>query len=428
MSLDTVNGNLELDGANLVELADRFGTPLYAYGADSIRSAYQQLRAALPDPVRIHYSVKANPSLAVCALLQRLGANAEVASAGELAVAVAAGFSADRILFAGPGKTNAELSEAIRLRIGSIHAESLGELERIAELAGTAGVEQPVCLRINLGEASPSGARIAMGGAQKFGIDADRCAPAIEAARGASSLRLDGFHFFEGSQFSHHEALLDVFDASVNTARRLCEAHDLSPRIIDLGGGIGVSHSGEEPRFDIQAFGAGLAKRLRVWAEDACFQGTRFVVEPGRALVSAAGVYLARVLDVKVTGDHMFGIVDGGIHHALLPITSNEYRVVLASQAEPESDSGQQDVLLGGPLCTPADQWHSGATLPRVSVGDVIAVLNSGAYGLSASMTLFLSHGVPAEVLVEGGVPRLIRRRGTPGDLLRDQLMPESTS
>ena len=383
---------------------------------------FERLREAVPEQVAIHYSVKANPSLAVCSILRSAGARAEIASAGELEVALRAGFSAEHVLFAGPGKTDAELEAAVRARIGAIHAESSSEADRIDRIARAQGVVQPVALRVNVEARTGADARIVTGGgAQKFGIDYDQCDEAIARVRRASNTSWNGLHFFSGSQFRDHRALLRMIDAALDTARSLATRAGEAPPVIDLGGGIGVSHTRDEEPFDIEAFGAGLAERLETCASESTFEGTKFVLEPGRALVSEAGVYLARVLDVKTSGGQRFAIVDGGIHHALLPITSNRYRVVLANRmSEPDAE----DVTLGGPLCTSADQWASAVALPEVREGDLIAVLNSGAYGLSAGMTLFLSHGVPAEVLIENDRASLIRRRDEPADLLRGQQLP----
>lgn len=423
MSLSRRDGHLLLDGVDLVDVAGRFGTPLYVYGADAIRGAARELVAALPDDVELLYSVKANPSLAVARVLAREGLGAEIASAGELALAAAAGFDPARTRFAGPGKSDAELAAALDAGLAAVHVESPGELERLASLAADRGRVQPVALRLNLDLPVAAGARIVTaGGAQKFGTDVAAAGALLDALAAHPSLALDGFHVFAGSQVPDHRDLLALVDASLEAIGALCADRELTPAHVDLGGGLGVSQSADQPAFDVAAFGAGLAARLDAARRRPCFAATRFLLEPGRFLVSAAGVYLTRVLDTKRSGDRPVAIVDGGIHQALLPITSNGYRVV---RADAETEPSAEEVLLGGPLCTSVDQWFSGAPLPDAAPGDLLALLNAGAYGLSASLTLFLSHGAPAEVLLDDGAAHLVRRRTTPADLLRDQSLPD---
>ncbi len=432
---------------DIAALAARFGTPAYLYSAAAIRRAYARLAQALPQRVRVHYSIKANPSLAVCALLRSLGAGAEIASDGEQCLAEAAGFQPADIVFAGPGKTDLELERAVRARVGALNIESAHELERLEKLAGSIGGDQPVrvCLRVNPALGSSSSKIKTGGGAQKFGIDADRCGPVLERLARSKVLAFEGFHVFTGSQVLVVEELLDAAAETLRLALELSAPLGLEPPTINFGGGLGVPHCASDEPLDIERWGRGIAALIDRHATHGALARTRFLVEPGRYLVSEAGVYVARVLDVKQSGGERFAILDGGINHALLPITANSYRALLVPGPGRADDQGgavsgavdgdvegaargaapsADEVLVGGPLCTSADLSAARIALPGVAPGDLVALANSGAYGLSASMVLFLSRAWPAEVWIDDGVAQVVRERTRPEEVLRGQHLP----
>jgi diaminopimelate decarboxylase len=190
---------------------------------------------------------------------------------------------------------------------------------------------------------------------------------------------------------------------------------------VNLGGGLGVAHTGDEVGFDLMGFARGLRSLVEARCSAGSLAETRFVLEPGRVLCSDLGVYLTRVIDVKDSEDARVVIVDGGIHHALLPITANSYEMVNVDRPEEEGSNA----IVGGPLCTSVDQWRPGAPMGSARVGDVLALCNAGAYGLSAGMTMFLSKGTAVEVLLLGGEAHVIRERSVPEDVLRGQWIPE---
>lgn len=433
MGVGVVDGRVVVDGVDVVGAAERFGTPVFVYGGDSIRAGARRLKSALKDRVEVFYSIKANPAIGVCRVLERAGVDgAEIASGGELVAAMASGFDPARILFAGPGKTDAELERAIGVGVGQINAESVGEIERVNTIAAGLDVVQRVGIRVNLeAKASGHGKIVTGGGAQKFGIDESGVVDAIRLIEECSHVEFAGLHTMLGSQVLEASRMLESCRAAIEMAKRIGDEAGVEIGSLNFGGGLGVAHSDDEVGFDLEAFGERLGELIDEARGHIRLANTRFVIEPGRVLVSEHGVYVCRVVDVKDSGGETFAILDGGIHHALLPITANSYRMVIADRANDEAGTGTgtgsgSGVMVGGPLCTSADQWRSRVDLPGVKVGDVVAMMNSGAYGLTASMTMFLSRGTPAEVLVIDGEAHVIRERSTDQMVLDGQSVPGS--
>lgn len=423
-----IDGRVVVDGEDVVRAAERFGTPVFLYGGAAIEAGARRLKSALGDRVEVFYSIKANPAIGVCRVLERSGVDgAEIASGGELVAARASGFEPSRILFAGPGKTDAELERAIGVGVGQINAESVGEIERINTIAARLEVIQRVGVRVNLeAKASGHGKIVTGGGAQKFGIDESRVVDAIRLIEESSHASFAGLHTMLGSQVLEASRMLASCRSAIEMAKRIGDDAVVEIGSLNFGGGLGVAHSGDELGFDLEAFGEQLGEMIAEARAHVRLANTRFVIEPGRVLVSEHGVYVCRVVDVKESGGETFAILDGGIHHALLPITANSYRMVIADRAGDSDTSENAGVMVGGPLCTSADQWRSRVDLPSVKVGDVVAMLNSGAYGLTASMTMFLSRGTPAEVLVLDGEAHVIRERSTDEMVLDGQCVPGS--
>jgi len=420
-----IDGRLVVDGVDVVAAAIEFGTPMFLYGGDSITVGARELKESLGDNVEICYSIKANPAIGVCRLIQRSGVDgAEIASSGELVAAMASGFSPERILFAGPGKTDEELEHAIGEGVSQINAESVGEIKRIDAVAGRLGVVQLVGIRVNLEDNGSGHGKIRTGGgAQKFGIDESGVVDAIGLIGRLNHVSFAGLHTMLGSQVLDASEMLRSCELGIEMGIRVSSASGIEIQSFNFGGGLGVSHHEDKEGFDLAGFGRGVSELIMKARKTIGLAGTRFMIEPGRVLVSEFGVYVSRVVDVKESGGETFAILDGGIHHALLPITANSYKVVIADRVDVEETN---PVMLGGPLCTSADQWRSSVELPGVKVGDVVAMMNSGAYGLTASMNMFLSRGTPVEVLVVEGQCSVIRERSSAESVLDGQSIPQS--
>ncbi len=418
-----------LGGLDPDELAERFGTPLYVYDLDVMERQAAALQAVLPPTAELAYAVKANPALAVVAHLGRLGLGADVASGGELQTVRRAGIAPEAIVMTGPGKRDEELRAAVALGIRAVTVESPGELARLEAIAAEAGRVQPVMLRA----AVSKGARLERvrlvgdDGAGKFGMDPVDLADTARAASRSRHLALLGLHAFGASNVLDASALVDHVAATVRTARRLALATGTALRLIDVGGGLGIPYEPHEESLDLRRLGAGLATITAGWARDPVLAGARLLLEPGRFLVGAAGAYVARVVDRKTVDGATVVILDGGVHHVLRPaLVGQEHRVrALGGRAEAPTAARVVPVTVAGPLCSGLDVFSQAAVMIPPEIGDLLAVLDVGAYGFTESMPLFLSHPIPAEVALRGGRAELIRPREEPSEWLDRQIVPE---
>ncbi len=422
---------LHVGGIDVEKIAQEFGTPLFIYDESVLLRKWELLRSTFPARFDIHYSVKANPNLNLLAFFLAQGAGLEIASAGELHLALEAGCAPHRILFAGPGKTPAEIELALRAGVGEIHAESMVELQRIGFIAERLNRIASVAIRVNPDSGAQGGAMRMGGKATPFGIDEEKLPDALNFALSFPSIALTGIHLFSGTQLLDFEIVLAQYRKGIEIARRVAQRLDRPLRSVDFGGGLGIPYFANEHPLDMALLKMGLADLLSEIDSDPAFEGTRFIVEPGRYLTAEAGVYLTRVLDRKISRGKHFAIVDGGMNHHLAAsgnlgqTIKRNFPVAVANRlSEPEQDV----VDIVGPLCTPLDVLARSYPVPNIQVGDLIAVLQSGAYARSASPMGFLSHPAPPEVLVADGEARLIRRRGSVSDYLRDIEMVFPTS
>ena len=395
-----VDDCLHVGGIPLTELARRVGrTPFYAYDRSAMDQRVALLRKHLPANVHLHYAIKANPMPELVRHLAALVDGLDVASAGELRIALATGMDPRAISFAGPGKTDAELEEATTAGI-CVNLESEREMERIAVLAKNQDVRPRVAVRVNPDfELKSSGMKMG-GGAKQFGVDAERV-PSMLARIGQLRLDFQGFHIFSGSQNLSADAITETQEKTIELALRLAE-HAPSPvRLLNIGGGFGIPYFPGERPLDIATVGSNLGHLLDRMEEQ--LRETRVVIELGRYLVGEAGLYVCRVIDRKISRGRVFLITDGGLHHHLAAsgnfgqVIRKNYPVVVGSHV---IGTKREIASVVGPLCTPLDLLADSMEMAEADVGDLIAVFQSGAYGLSASPTAFLSHPAPAEILV----------------------------
>jgi len=406
-------GNELAVGGHLVSrLAEEHGTPLYVYDAGILRRRLADLRAAVPSRVEVYYSAKANPNPEVIRVFVDAGAGVEIASAAELLRALAGGAAPDRILFAGPGKSPRELELAVAHGIGEIHVESFDEIERLAALGSPARVS----IRVNPGEGASGGAMRMGGQPTAFGIDEERLDEAIDAIRRHATLEFRGIHMFAGTQILDADVLVGQWRHGIAVARRAASRIGGALATVDLGGGLGIPYFANETPLDLARVKELAAPLFAELDGDPLFEGTRFILEPGRFLAGPAGIYVGRVNSVKESRGKRFVILDAGMHHHLAAsgnlgqVIKRDYPLVRASGSTPGDAT---EVTVVGPLCTPLDTLGRKAILPPLGAGDLVAVLQSGAYGLSASPVGFLSHPMPAELLVDGDRVRCIRAAGT---------------
>jgi diaminopimelate decarboxylase len=418
------DGEFAPGGVPVSRIAEEYGTPFYLYNGEMIVDRVRRVRAALGGDVEVTYSVKANPNLAVCQLIARERlTGAEVASSGELVVTRAAGFAPEDIVFAGPAKTDDELTRAVDERIFAVNVESLNEIDRLALIAERERRMIGVGLRINPA-AQLMGSQMRMGGTVgQFGLDE---ADLEEAVRRTlvhpDQLILRGIHIYTATQVFDVDALLEhcrnIFEIALKTA-------DLAGKpleMIDFGGGFGVPYFEKLVEFDLERFGEGFQQLLASYRSDPRLAGCRFVFELGRYLVADAGVYVTRVVDVKQMKGKTFVTTDGGMNHHLTA-TGNMGQVF--RKAYPLLNLSRigegEAVAVAGPCCTPLDMFGTNIPLAEPQPGDLVGVFYSGAYGYSASNLGFLSHPTPAEVLLWQSEARLLRPVGKPEDVLRGQ-------
>jgi diaminopimelate decarboxylase len=395
-----VDDVLQIGGIALPRLAERVGrTPFFAYDRALLGARVAQLRHQLPASVNLHYSIKANPMPALVQHMAGLVDGLDVASGGELKTALDAGMAASRISFAGPGKGEAELTQAVAAGV-CINLESQRELATVARIGERLGIAPRVAVRVNPDfELKSSGMKMG-GGAKPFGIDAEQL-PRILGEVAALSLNFQGLHIFSGSQSLRADAIIEAQTKSIELGMRLAQESPLTVRQLNIGGGFGIPYFPGERRLDITPIAENLQRVLPALA--AALPQAQLALELGRYLVGEAGVYVARVLDRKVSRGEVFLIVDGGMHHHLAAsgnlgqIIRKNYPVAVGNRMAPQ-DSGIASVT--GPLCTPLDLLAERMQLAHAEIGDLIVVFQSGAYGLSASPSGFLGHPAALEVLV----------------------------
>ena len=397
---DRIEGQLALGGLSLTQLAERVGrTPFYAYERAALRARVQALRAVFPAGVKLHYAMKANPMPAVVACMAGLVDGIDVASAGELKVALDVGADPAEVSFAGPGKREVELRQAVASRV-LINLESMREVLLLGAISQSLGLPARVAVRVNPDfELKGSGMKMG-GGPKQFGVDVEQM-PELMHAIAAAELDFEGFHLFAGSQNLRAESICEAQRKSYELALRLAEDAPAAVRFLNLGGGFGIPYFPGEQRLELEPIGANLAQlsqRARTEMPQAAL-----VIELGRYLVGEAGVYVTRVLDRKVSRGHVYLVCDGGLHHHLSAsgnfgqVVRKNYPVAIGNRI----DSSVREVAsVVGPLCTPLDLLADRMDLAVAQPGDLVVVFQSGAYGMSASPQDFLGHPHCVEVLV----------------------------
>jgi diaminopimelate decarboxylase len=395
---DRADGQLAVGGVPVSRLAARVGsTPFFAYDRGLVARRVAEVRAALPGTVHLSYAVKANPMPALLQELSELVDGFDVASGIELRNALDTRLRADVLSFAGPGKSGAELSQAVAAGV-TVELESELELARVLAVSDQLGITARVAVRVNPDfQVRGSGMRLG-GGPQQFGIDAERVPSLLTTL---SDVDFQGFHVFAGSQNLRAEEICEAQRRTVDLVLGLADFAPGPVRYLNLGGGFGIPYTRKDRPLDLTPVGANLAGLVDVVSSR--LPEARVVVELGRYLVGEAGVYVTRVVDRKVSRGKTFLVVDGGLHHQLAAsgnfgqVIRRNYPLAVANRVD---DPATEEVSVVGCLCTPLDLLGDDVLLPHAEVGDLIAIFMAGAYGRTASPLGFLSHPEPLEVLV----------------------------
>ncbi len=395
-----VDNCLQIGGQALTDIARQVGkTPFYAYDSHVIGAQVEKLRAALPSGIHLHYAMKANPMPQVVQYLAGITDGLDVASAGELRVALETGVEPASISFAGPGKSDADLRAAVAGGV-IINMESAGEMQRIAALAKLGGTRPRVAIRVNPDfELKAAGMKMGSG-PKPFGVDAE-CVPAMLETLGTLPLDFMGFHIFSGSQNLRAQAIIEAQSKTFELALRLARTAPSPVRWLNIGGGLGVPYFPGEQRLELAAIADNLAALLAAARKQ--LPEAEIVMEMGRYFTAEAGIYVCEVVDRKVSRGETFLITNGGLHHHLAAsgnfgqVIRKNYPLCLGNRVTSED---MEVVNVVGPLCTPLDILGNKVALPPAAPGDLIVVFQSGAYGFTASPRDFLSHPQPGEIFL----------------------------
>ena len=399
---------LVCDGVSVRAIVEAIGTPAYIYSARAVREAYRAIDDAFAGfPHAIHYALKANSSLGLLRVLHAMGSRADANSIGEIEVARRAGFVPAEMVFTGVGKTRQELEAAIATGVGTINAESVGELDRLASIASGMGREARAALRVNPDIDAQSHPNISTGlRTNKFGVPLQEARSAYQARKATPGLRLVGVHIHIGSQITTAEPLRRAAEVLASLAMGLRD-DGIPLEHVDLGGGLGIAYEGRQMITPAEYAAAVLPDLQRA--------GIPVVLEPGRAIVGHSGAIVARVVDTKRYPDgRQFAVLDAGMTELMRPAMYGSFHriVPLLPRAGGETP---WDVV--GPICESSDVFARDRVLPELRVDDLVALLDTGAYGAVMGST-YNRRPLPPEVLVDDGGWQIIRRRQTIDELL----------
>ena len=395
-----VDDQIIIGGNPIAVLAEKVGsTPFFAYDRHAITERVQSLRTRLPPGVELHYAVKANPMPDVLKHLADIVDGMDVASLRELQLALQSGADPKHISFAGPGKKKSELLAAIENNI-TLNVESTGELDRISQLGNKLGIRPLVAIRVNPDfELKSSGMKMG-GGSKPFGIDAEQVPQVLRQIQ-ELDVYFRGFHVFSGSQNLKADNLIEAHNACFQLATELMDTTSMSIEMLNIGGGFGIPYFPGEQPLDVSPVIENLSRLVDRWAKG--FPQCSVVLELGRYLVGEAGVYVCKVIERKTSRGTTYLVTDGGLHHHLAAsgnlgqLIRKNYPVITPAQVY---GGRRETVNVVGPLCTPLDILAERVELGESFPGDLIAVLQSGAYAYTASPIHFLSHPEAKEVMV----------------------------
>jgi len=407
-SFKSTSSGLACEDVSIDTIVERVGTPVYVYSARAIGEAYRAIDEAFAAyPHAIHYALKANSTLAIVRLLRSIGSKVDANSGGEIQVAQCAGYLPGDIVFTGVGKTRDELEFAIAAGIGTINAESAGELDRIGAFACAQGREARVALRVNPDIDAGSHPNISTGlRINKFGVPLQEARAIYRERRGRPNLRIVGVHVHIGSQITTADPLRRAARTLASLAMELRD-DGFELEHLDIGGGLGIAYEGR-PIVGPADYAAAVIPELQR-------SGLPVLLEPGRSVVGHAGALIARVVDTKRYADgRQFAVLDAGMGEFIRPALYGSYHRIVPIHPRAGAET-PWDVV--GPICETSDVFARERLLPRLEVPDLVAILDAGAYG-SAMASNYNRHVLPPEVLVDAGQWTVIRRRQTLDDVL----------
>ena len=389
------------DFEDIYRLVSESETPSFIYSRKVIERQYSLLKDNLPEKIKIFYAQKSNPNKGILNAIKDLGAGCDTASLGEMAKALDAGFPEDKIMLTGPAKTQRELAFALQRKIYSINVESLQELELLNKLAEQIGTKQEILVRINPPfEAGETNTIIGGMGVSKFGIDVDYVPEFIESALKMKNVVIKGIHIFNSSQILDWRKIYRNTIDVIDSAMEISSNFEIELKRLDMGGGFGIPYAQNEKELDIVTLGSKVAELLEAPDYKDFLSNAELIYEPGRYLSGMSGIYITKVLYTKVSNGRKIALIDGGIHHLIRPILIGQPHPIVNLTAIRNGRNETDKYMVAGPLCTSLDRFDTSAVLNEVHPGDILAVLNAGAYGYTESMPLFLSHKPAPEIFL----------------------------
>ncbi|MBM3545935.1 MAG: diaminopimelate decarboxylase [Alphaproteobacteria bacterium] len=410
------SGRLHAEGVDLARIAETVGTPVYVYAASGIERRYREYADALAGTdAMVCYAMKANDNQAVLSLLKKLGAGADTVSEGEIRRALAAGFDPKKIVYSGVGKSADEMAFALSAGIGEFNVESDHEVELLADVARQMGKRAKIAVRINPDVDPKTHAKITTGKkGNKFGIDFDQAMGVFKRAAAHQSLDPVGVASHIGSQITSLDPYRAAFGRMVDLVKAL-RAEDIAINVLDVGGGLGVGYTGEDP--------PSVADYVKVARAAAAEVGCKLVLEPGRRIVAESGVLLTRVLFVKEGTAKTFVIVDGAMNDLIRPTLYEAYHPIVPVK-EPAPGAAKRPVDVVGPICESGDFFAKERDLAPVGAGDILAITHAGAYG-AVMASSYNARRLTPEVLVRGQQFSVVRPRPSYEELIGRDRVPD---
>ncbi|MEC5425433.1 diaminopimelate decarboxylase [Virgibacillus sp. C22-A2] len=413
---------MKLNTIDFQKLKAKYPTPLYLYSGEELEDNYINLRKKMEDNLEIFFSLKSNPNISIYSFLHNLGAKAEVSSLSELHTVLKCGTNPKDIIFLGPGKSIKEINACISNNIYALVCESIQELDIINNIAFMYNKVVDVAIRINP-SVNVKGAKLVMGGKpRQFGIDEEELLELDDSFfEKFSNVNMIGFHTYMGTRILDEHVIVENTKIILKNAEVLSNKFNLDLKMVDIGGGLGVPYFNNEVDLNTDSLCSKLNPMIKEFKHK--FPNARMIMELGRYLTAKAGVFVTKALYVKESRGEKFVIVDGGTNHHMAAVgigsvIKRNFPIVCLSNL---NSSPEYRYNICGPLCTPNDTLGKNVDLPHINRGDLIGIQHSGAYGPSASPTLFLSHGYPTEVLYYKNKDYLIRENDTNDDILAKQ-------
>jgi len=422
--LSIINGELRINNLSIIDLAEKYGTPLYIISGDRVKEKYEKLNETCKKYWKntlICYAYKANHILALLKLLKNLGAGAEVVSGGELYAAKKVGVDSSKIVFNGVSKSINEIRMAIENKILLLNIENLGEIDYIKNIVEKQDLTASIGVRVNLDVPAETHKYISTGmKIHKFGLTSQDAIKAYKLLMKIRNVEVNGIHIHIGSQILSLKPFKEAVLKLIDFCKKVYDKLNLKLKLIDLGGGLGIPYKDNERELSIQEYCKSIFPLITDQIGRIFNENSTIILEPGRYLVGDAGILVSRVNYVKEIGGIKWILIDAGMNDLIRPALYNAFhKIILVEKANQEPT---EKYWVGGPICESSDVFAKNYPLPKIKPGDLIAILNTGAYGISMSSQYNCRPRAPV-IMIENGIAKLVRRRETYQDIFNCDLI-----